>query len=240
MDIVGNIAIVEKRAGAKQLLANKNIKTVLLKTSKRTGKYRLQKHVWLAGEKTTITEHKESGVRILVDVAKCYFSPRLSTERSRIAGLVRNGEEVLVMFSGVAPFALVIAKNAKPKSIVCIEHNAVASEFAEKNVKLNKFSNVKIICGDVKSKLPKKKFDRVLMPAPKTGENFLELGLKAVKKNGFLHFYDFAPEEDVSCAADKVKSACKVAKRKCKVLRTVLCGQHAPRIFRVCVDVKLD
>jgi hypothetical protein len=44
----------------------------------------------MSGEKRTETTHKENGVNIKLDVEKCYFSPRLSQERLRIAKLVKN------------------------------------------------------------------------------------------------------------------------------------------------------
>ena len=45
----------------------------------------------------------------------CYFSARLSTERKRVADLVKAGENVLVMFSGVEPYVAVIAKILRQK-----------------------------------------------------------------------------------------------------------------------------
>ena len=42
---------------------------------------------FLAGADKTETEYKEHGCRFKVDVVKAYFSPRLSTERLRVAKL---------------------------------------------------------------------------------------------------------------------------------------------------------
>jgi len=77
------------------------------------------------------------------------------------------------------------------------------------------------------------------MPLPKTGEQFLGLALKKVKKNGFIHLYDFLSEEEFTAAAKKIKDICKQNKKKCRILRKVKCGQFSPGVFRVCFDLKV-
>ena len=121
-DIVGDILIVEipdelkkkeKQIANKLLKDHKQVKTVVKKKGIHGGKFRVQKYVVLAGDRRKETEYKENGVRIKLNVDKTYFSIRLATERLRIAKQVKDGEIVLVMFSGVAVYPLVIAKNAK-------------------------------------------------------------------------------------------------------------------------------
>ena len=113
IDVVGDIAILELdnrdianesllKQFAEQFLKNyKHVKTVLLKTAGRSGEFRLQRLKFLAGVNKTVTMHREHGCVFKVDVAKAYFSPRLAHERLRIAKLVKPGENVLVMFSGI-------------------------------------------------------------------------------------------------------------------------------------------
>lgn len=84
-----------------------------------------------------------------------------------------------------------------------------------------------------------KKFDRILMPLPKGGENFLGLALKYIKKKGIIHFYDFEHEGEFYKAEEKVKKACKEANKKFKILNTVKCGQYSPWFYRVCVDFEV-
>ena len=66
------------------------------------------------------------------------------------------------MFSGCAPYPLILAKHSPAKSIFGIEINPDAHKFGIENIKLNKFEDkVKLINGDVRKVLPKlkKKFD---------------------------------------------------------------------------------
>lgn len=221
----------QKTIGNNILKFYKNIKVVAIKTRKVSGRFRLQKLKIIAGSNRKETIHKENGIKIKLDVEKCYFSPRQSTERLRIARLVKLGETVLVAFSGTAAYPLVIAKNSKAKAIYAIELNKIAHKYAEENIKLNKMNNIFLYNGDVKKMLPKinKKFDRLLLPLPKTSENYLKLARKHIKKTGVIHYYTFLEE-------DKIKNA-RVS--GFKVIRRTICGHYSPRIYRVCFDLKL-
>ena len=64
---------------------------------------------------------------------------------------VRDGERVLVMFAGVAPFSIVIAKNSKAKKIFSNEINREANKYAKLNIELNNLKNrIELIPGDIK------------------------------------------------------------------------------------------
>ena len=103
---------VNAQAVADQIMSiHKGVKTVFIQTSRIAGDFRIRDLKLVAGENKTTTKYKESGCVFAVDVEKCYFSPRLLHERSRIAHLVSNGETVVNMFAGVGCFSIIIAKN---------------------------------------------------------------------------------------------------------------------------------
>ena len=249
-DVLGSIAIIEvppelakkKRIiGGALLGMHPNIKTVLRKAGIHKGKYRRQKLKVIAGERTMTAEYKENNARLRLDVEKVYFSPRLSTERKRVYQQIKKGEKVLVMFSGCAPYPVVIAKNTKAKEIYGIEMNPIAHKFAEENVRINKLSNVVLIKGDAKKEMPKlkkKKFDRILMPLPKDADDFLESAFLVAKKGTLVHFYTFSNENEFGEAKKKLKEKCKKLGKKCRILRLVKCGHYSPRVFRICIDFK--
>ncbi|MBI2651851.1 class I SAM-dependent methyltransferase family protein, partial [Candidatus Woesearchaeota archaeon] len=252
-DVVGDILIFSefpKELAKKEkiigntLLENYNrIKTILKKTKKYSGKFRTPKLKVIAGEKRKESICKENNVFIKLDVEKVYFSPRMASERKRIAELIKPNESILVMFSGCAPFPLVIAKNTKCKEIYGVEINRIAHKYALENVKKNKLENkIRLFLGDVKRIMPKlnKKFDRILMPLPKGGENFLNLALKYAKAKGIVHFYDFEHENEFYKTEEKAKKACNRIKRKCEILNIVRCGQYSPGFYRVCVDFEVN
>lgn len=248
-DVIGSIAIIEippelqareKIIGEALMAVQKNVRTVARKVGVHSGRFRLQRLKIIAGDETKETEYKESGVRLKLDVEKVYFSPRLSTERKRIADLVKKDESVLVMFSGCAPYVCVIAKNARAKVIYGIEINPTAHRYGEQNLRLNKISNARLFLGDVKTISPKlkKKFDRIIMPLPRSAEDFLKTAIKAGKKGTTIHFYDFEHESDLpKKSIEKVRKA--MGRKKFKVIGITRCGEYAPRKWRVCVDFRI-
>jgi len=250
-DTVGSIAILEiedslekKEKIISETLLNlhKQIETVVKKVGKHEGELRLQKMKVLAGKKTKETIHKESGTRLKLNIEKVYFSVRLGTERLRIAKQVKKGENILVMFSGCAPYPVVLSKNTKANMIYGVELNKEGYEYGLENLKLNKTKNVTLFNGDVREVVPKlgKKFDRVLMPLPKSAEDFLDIALGAVKNKGIVHFYDFLHEDDIpKIAMSKIRKAVKKAGLRYRTISWNKCGSHAPRTFRICVDFRV-
>lgn len=249
-DIIGDIAILEvppelvkkqKLIAETLLKLQKNVNTVLKKAGIHGTEFRTQPMRWLAGKKTKETVHKEHGIRLKLNVEKVYFSPRLSTERKRIAQQVRPGERILVMFSGCAPYPCVIAKNTEAKEIVGIEINPAGHDYGVENIRLNKISNVTLINADVRDAVPlfKPKFDRIVMPLPKSAGDFLDTALSAAKKGTIINFYAFEERGKFRKAHERIKNACKKSKKSCRILRTVKCGQHSPNMFRICVDFKI-
>jgi len=249
-DIIGTIAIIqireelikkEKLIAETILQLNKNIKTVCKRVGGHTGVYRRQKLKILAGEKNKITTYKENNITLKFNVETSYFSPRLSTERKRIMEQIQPGEKVLVMFSGVAPYPLTISKNTKAKEVYGVEINPEAHKFAQENIKINKTKNVFLFKGDVKKIVPKlkKKFNRILMPLPKSAEDFLDTALKAAKKGTTIHLYQFLEENEFEKANENIDKACKKAKKKYEIIKTVRCGQQSPRTYRICTDFKV-
>jgi tRNA (guanine37-N1)-methyltransferase len=208
-DIVGDIAIIRlteasqrySQAIAESILRiHKNVKTVLAQASPVCGAFRLRKLEFIAGENKTSTVHKESGCSFSVDVRECYFSPRLSYERMRIAKQVENEETIVNMFAGVGCFSIVIAKHSNADKIYSIDINPVAFQNMQENVRLNgAYDRVVPMLGDAKDIIKKRLYhvaDRVLMPLPEKAYEYLPHALLALKKaGGWIYYYEFEHAE---------------------------------------------
>jgi tRNA (guanine37-N1)-methyltransferase len=109
-DLIGDIAVIEIPDELTDY-ARQIFNTVLGKRGPISGTTRVRQYDILAGQNKTKTIHTEYNLRIAVDVAKAYFSPRLLEEHNRIADLASDGELVIDMFTGVGPFALHIDTN---------------------------------------------------------------------------------------------------------------------------------
>lgn len=270
-DILGNIAILkfdwaEKAADKKKealnfLKEHKGVRTVLEKTGKFSGRLRTLKTKWLAGEKNLEALYKENGCEFRFNVESCYFSSRLASERTEIAKMVKKGENVLVLFGGVAPFAVVIARMSKAKRVVSVELGRECSKYALLNVKRNKLQDrVEIIQGDVRKVLAEQssagtstlarlkflprmkkggKFDRIVMARPNLSDSFLDSAFPLVKKNGVIHYYGFYPEKEVEKMSEMILSEAKKAGKKIKILGIKKAGDIGAYKFRYRVDIKV-
>ncbi len=232
-DTLGNIAIIEipkelekkqKIIGNALLRLNKNIKTVCKKTGAHKGKYRIEPVKIIAGEKNLLATYRESACTFQIPLGKVFFSPRLGTERLRIAREIKSGEVVGAFFAGVGPFPIVFARNSPMKKAIAIELNPTAVKWMQKNIILNKVSGrVEAVKGDVKKIVPRKfkgAFDRVVMPLPKGAESFLREAILSIRpQGGIVHFYAFVPASDpFSEPIKKISAAAKKLKKKVKVL----------------------
>ncbi|RDD52740.1 hypothetical protein BA065_00475 [Nanoarchaeota archaeon NZ13-N] len=160
-DIVGDIAILKKPLKyseeeyvRKIVEKHKGVRTILLQETEVEPPYRIARYRLLYGENRTETIAIEYGLKFKVDVARCYYSSRLSNERYRIARNVGDGEDVLVMFSGVNPYSIYISKFSKARTIYSVELNPFAVKYGLENVRLNKANNVITILGDVRDVVP--------------------------------------------------------------------------------------
>jgi len=252
-DILGNIAIIKfprntakksKIIYAKKFLKeNKNITTAVEKSHKISGRLRKSKTNYLTGEKTKIAIYRENNCIFKFDIDETYFSPRLSSHRKetceKIAKQLKNNSNVLVMFAGVAPWAIVLAKilktNYKNKNIKIIsnEINRQANKFAKENIKLNKLQDyIEIADGDAKKlpeKLRKYKADVIMMPRPNLKETFLQTAFSLSKKNTKIFYHGFGTKEKVLREIQEQVKKHNVKTSKIKIQKA---GDIAPREFR--------
>lgn len=219
-DIVGDIAIIRVSESLKQksrkiaediMETNKNVKSVWGQYSPVSGDFRLRTLKWVAGEKRTETIHKEFGCTFKVDIDHCYFSPRLSYERQRIAQQVRSAEVVVNMFAGVGCYSIIIAKHSKADKIYSIDLNPIAIKYMQDNIKLNKVEGkVFAIQGDAKEVIKEKmqeSADRILMPLPQLAYSYLDYAIFTLKPNGgWIHYYDFEHAGKEEDPKEKVKA----------------------------------
>ena len=258
-DSFGNIAVIEipkklekrkKIIGEALLEVVPRFETVCSIESEHEGKYRVQKVKVIAGKKQTVATYRESGCTFLIPLGKVFFSPRLSGERLRIAHLIVEGETVGCWFSGVGPYPVVLAKNSKMKKAIAIELNPVGHDYAKKNVELNKVNKnckkgeekVILIKGDVKKVYKKYKcvFDRIAMPLPHTGYQFLKEAFFCTKKGGTIHFYEIVVKGDFDTPKQQIAEAAKKAKRKAEIVYMAKVREFSPTKEQVVFDIKVD
>ena len=257
-DIVGDIAVVrvpkplEHRSiimGEAIMRIDKHIKTVLRQATPVSGNLRLRDLEFVDGERKTETIHREFGCLFKVDLKRCYFSPRLSYERMRIARLVKPFEGVVNMFAGVGCFSIIIAKHSMAGKVYSIDINPAAICYHKENVRLNRVEAiVEPIEGDAKTIIEgrlKAAANRVLMPLPGKAYEYLEYAKSALRPGGgWIHYYEFEHASKGEDAIEKVKDkvseklshfCSKFEIRSARIVRTT-----GPRWYQIVLDISIS
>jgi tRNA (guanine37-N1)-methyltransferase len=255
LDVIGDIAVIEippelktheHLIGEAILATHKNVRTVLAKVGAVTGTYRLRQLEIIAGEPKTATIHKEHGCQYHVDMAKAYFSPRLSHEHNRVASLVQKGETVVDLFAGVGPFSVLIAKNNPDVKVYAVDINPEAAEFLKRNVRLNRVENrVVPILGDARQVIEERLLgvaDRVIMNLPEKAMKFIDAACRAVKPSGgIVHYYAFVrlPDSLENTQSSFSEAVEKTGRKVGAFLSAKTIRATAPYEWQVVLDAKI-
>ncbi len=219
--IIGKIAIINykgnleilRKAASEIARINPNIESVYAKIDTE-GEFRVPKLILLYGKDNTLTLYKENGLIFYVDIKKVYFNPRLGGEHNRIADMVKDGEFVLDMFTGVGGFALNIAKK-RISRVIGVDLNPYAISLASMNAKINK----KTLKGEtffIRSdsmnldNIIKTKFDRIIMNHPTGSLSFLRAACNLIKNQGNIHLYTLLDnkKQNLNIILDQLKVNC--------------------------------
>jgi tRNA (guanine37-N1)-methyltransferase len=254
-DIVGDIAIIrvpEPQLHYSRLIAeaimtiHREVNSVWRQSSSVSGYFRLRNLEHILGKETTETCYREHGCVYKTDLKKTYFSPRLSYERMRIAGLIQKGETVVNMFAGVGCYSIAIAKHSAPKKVYSMDVNPSAFQYLRENTRLNRIEAVVVpLQGDAKEVIEmelQNVADRVLMPLPELAYDYLDYALLALKPaGGWIHYYSF---EHTKKGEDPIQKAEKQVLEKLgrlnddfqvtggRIVRTI-----GPRWFQIVLDI---
>jgi tRNA (guanine37-N1)-methyltransferase len=202
-DIIGTIAIIkipESLTSKRKLIADalikeiRPVKSVFCQVTAIEGDYRLRKLELISGENSPITVYKEHGCTFKVDVINAYFSPRLSTERLRIAKLTEPNEVIVNMFGGVGTFSIIISRYNKSAKVYSIDSNPMATDMCRQNIEINKLTgNVIPVLGDAEQEIHKSLkgvAKRVLMPLPEKARDFVDAAVSSLENgSGMIHYF---------------------------------------------------
>jgi tRNA (guanine37-N1)-methyltransferase len=213
--------------------------TVLDRASKIRGTERVREWEVLAGERTE-TVHREYGHEYAVDLAEVYFSPRLATERHRVAEQVSAGERTVDMFAGVGPFVVPFADRGA--EAVGVDVNLAAVEYLRENARRNGVADrVTAIHGDIRDVAADYEgwADRLVMNLPHSADEFLSPAVALAGEECLVHYYDIQHEGDPYGPGERAiraaaEPAYDVTVETCRTVRS-----YAPHELNVVLDVRL-
>src|SRR3989442_7721507 len=245
-DVIGDIAVVKmpeelqpyrEQIGLAILRWNPNIRVVVQDDGVR-GERRVRSIEVIAGERRTTTVHTEHGLRYRVDLAQAYFSPRLASERQRIAGLVLEDEVVADPFAGVGPFAILIAKRCRPKLVHASDVNPAAVEMLRANIGANRVDRVAAHESDARRILDQiAPVDRIILDLPHTAFDHLPDAFAAIGPHGVIHVYRILERADEPAALDRIRAIAAAAGFQTTALRAHPVRAYSPTQHHVAFDV---
>lgn len=240
-DVIGDVAIVSLppeaanyagEVAAAVQAGRHNVATVLNKTSRLEGDHRVCDYEVIAGDGTE-TVHREYGYAYRLDVREVFFNPRLATERRRVTGQVKEGEEVLIPFAGIGPF--VVPAAAAGARVTAIEKNPAACRWLCENVAANNVAGqVTIIEEDAFPALPMlaTAFDRAIVPTPYGMDLILDEVIPLIRRGGIVHFYTFRAANEIDILESRFRGM------GLTVRKVTRCGNVAPGIARWAFDMR--
>jgi len=229
------------------------VSTVLNRASKIKGEQRVRDWEILAGDSTE-TVHREYGCEFAVDLGSVYFSPRLATERHRVATQVEDGERALDMFAGVGPFVVPFAKRGARAVGVDLNEDAIA--YLRANARRNGVADhVTAIHGDVRTLVSDSPpstagadaeagqyrdwADRIVMNLPHSADKFLDTAVALAGDECVIHYYDIQHEDDPCGPGERAirEAADPAYAADIETRRTV--RSYAPHELNVVLDARL-
>ncbi|WNY25406.1 class I SAM-dependent methyltransferase family protein [Methanolapillus millepedarum] len=253
-EMVGDIAVIDDKSVSEKasetvseiaaaiLAAHSGIRTVLLSRGPVSGEFRIRDLEFIAGADKTATVHKEYGCIYNIDLARAYFTPRLSTERSRILSQIHADDFVIDMFAGVGPYSVLIAKNAQPKTVIANDKNEAAVSLLVENIAQNKVKNVVPLNLDAVD-LAKEYAgtgDHVIMNLPHNACDFLDTAVKLTKAGGIIHYYAMTSDDDLfDGEIEKIRATAEKQRRSIEVIEKRTVRSYAPHQYNICLDVRI-
>ena len=281
VDVIGDVAILISAPddmSHEEILrhvSKKQKAKVLVRVSAETideTAHRARRYTWLAGAKREplVTTHSEHGVRIVVDLDRVFFSPKLALERARLCRCVGRGETVLALFCGCGPEVLAMATRTDVGEIIAVDANEVAIRCLDRSLETlrrhrpNAANKITVFCADAISFLSTQSrcFDRILAPRPKHpsldgdrtpgdtsnldafggpgGINFLRALLPKLRDGGVVHWTDFAADWELP-QCQRTRDFLHNACPSLDIIHLAKAGPSvAKRQFRIAIDFRLE
>jgi len=248
-DVVGDIAVIKipeelrkHRMAIGEAIRQWNPKIgVVLEDRGVKGEHRIREIDVVAGERRTTTVHTEHGLHYRVDLSQAYFSPRLASERKRIADLTQAGETVADPFAGVGPYSILIAKRRRPREVHASDANPIAVKLLRENVAANRADHVTVREGDAHAILRQvAPVDRVILDLPHSAMKYLGAAFGALGARGTIHVYGILEAAEENEIRDEIQSAARKAGFRIPGLSLRHVRAYSPTKYQTAFDVTVD
>jgi tRNA (guanine37-N1)-methyltransferase len=245
-DVIGELAILNAsspnpQAEAEAILSvHRNIKGVFQSAAPISGEFRTRRLTHLRGTNKTHTVYREHGLSYELDLSLVYFTPRLATERRRLAEKIKGGV-VVDMFAGVGPFSILIAKKQKRARVLAVDKNRDAVKYLKKNLQRNRAENIAATLADsAHLPVPANTADYVIMNLPHSAEQFLSEAMRIIKHRGIIYYYDITPEDQLyQSSIEEMQRRGAEAGCSVEVIAQRVVRSYAPYQYNICIEARI-
>ena len=119
---------------------NPRLKTVVNKIGSISSEFRVPTWELLAGKTSLVTTVRQHGVTFAVDFGEVYWNSRLEAEHKRVIDMIKPGEILCDIMSGIGPFAVPAAKAGR--RVYASDLNPQCTHYLKQNAKNNKVKNL--------------------------------------------------------------------------------------------------
>lgn len=238
--IIGDILVVKKDVENPETFLELPGVNRVVKLGRIRGLKREPELEVLLGEGTE-TIHRENHCFFKLDVSKIMWSKGNTTERKRIAELVKEGETVVDLFAGIGYFSIPVAVHSKAEKIYSIEINPTAYNYLCQNITLNNVpEKIKPLSGDCRELAPKGVADRVLMGYIGNTHHYLDVALEALKdEGGVIHYHESVPDKlKFTRPVDRLKEAAEGF--ELEILNNRIIKKYSPGVYHMVVDAYIQ
>ena len=210
-----------------------------------TGRTRKSGVKMLLGEDDWVIR-RENGIDYGYHVTKCMFSAGNVNERRRMGEVVRKGEVVVDLFSGIGYYSLPIMVHSEVDHVHCCEWNDDAVKSLEWGLERNGVSSrCTIYRGDNRQtcKSIGRTADRVIMGLLPTPEDSYEAAMEVLSDSGgVIHVHGLArPGEYSEWGDDVIRRLCLFRDgARGKIIAVNRIKSYAPRWDHIVLDVRIN
>jgi len=133
--------------------------------------------------------HRENGIRLLVNIEKAYFSPRLGGIRERLLSnvLEYKHEKVVDMYSGIGPISIILLKRGV--KTFSFDINPFAVELLKHNFELNRVKGNYAVTDSNAISSCFTKADQIIMNNPTQPPDISFNIIGAFSSNTLIHYF---------------------------------------------------
>lgn len=183
--------------------------------------------------------HLENGVLYIFDPEKIMFSPGNVNERHHFLRLIKGGEIVLDMFSGIGYFSLQIAKHTDASIVHCVDINVLSLEFLRKSALLNGLEQIiETHLGDCRKTIPDIRADIISM-GNFSSIDYIAHGIMRLKdRGGIIAHFLVSTEEMETCSEHIINRLLRLGVR-CSVEDLHRVKSYAPNLWHMSAYISI-